>query len=134
MWVSALLNPSGGPAQVLRHLAEQRYTLLMSEPLLDELAAVLARPRLVRKYGISQADILELRAMLQAQSEEVKVRGDLKICRDPDDDIVIETALLGSADALVTRDDDLKGSSDVVAALTEVGVAVLSVRQFLAAL
>lgn len=119
---------------MLRHLAEQRYTLLMSEPLLDELAAVLARPRLVRKYGISQADILELRAMLQAQSEEVKVRGDLKICRDPDDDIVIETALLGSADALVTRDDDLKGSSDVVAALTEVGVAVLSVRQFLAVL
>ena len=52
----------------------------------------------------------------------------------PGDDIVVETALTGRADALVSRDDDLKGAPELVAILEQQGVAVLTVRRFLAEL
>jgi putative PIN family toxin of toxin-antitoxin system len=106
----------------------------VSEPLLAELAEVLARPRIARRYGVTSADTKELVSMLRAHAEEVQVSGDVRICRDPDDDMVVETALRGSANALVTRDEDLKGASEVISLLAEMGVAVLSVKRFLAAI
>lgn len=132
VWISAVLNPAGAPAAVRTALRQRRFTLVSSEPLLAELATVLARPRFARRYGITPADIAVLVALLRERAEVVSVSGALHLCRDPDDDMVIETALNGRADALVTRDDDLKGASEVAAALAERGVAVLTVRLFLA--
>ncbi len=47
VWVSALLNPSGHPAQLLDAFRKNSFTLVISRPLLEELARVLTRPRLV---------------------------------------------------------------------------------------
>lgn len=132
VWVSALLNQAGSPAKVLAALAARRFTLLASEPLLDELAGVLARPRIVRKYGITTDDIDALISLLRRRAEVVPIVGDIRLCRDPDDDMIIETALRGHADMLVTRDDDLKDALDVISVLAPTGIAVVSVRRFLA--
>ena len=67
-----------------------------------------------------------------ARSVLVFPPGQLRLCRDPDDDVVIETAVVVGADVVVTRDDDLKGAPEVVAFLGEFGIPVRSVRQFLA--
>jgi uncharacterized protein len=134
VWVSTLLNRSGAPALVLAALKAGDFTLLTSEPLLAELAEVLLRPRIARKYGITPDDADELVALLRRRAHVVPVVGEVRLCRDPDDDMVIETALRGRADMLVTRDEDLKGTSEVANALGPVGVAVVSVRRFLAAL
>ncbi len=64
----------------------------------------------------------------------VEVTGTLRLCRDPTDNMVVETAVNGQADALVSRDDDLKGAADLIANLEQRGIAVLTVRRFLAAL
>jgi uncharacterized protein len=130
VWVSALLNPAGPPARVRLALQERRFTLVTSEPLLAEVAEVLTRPRFARRYGITAADAHDLVALLRERGELVSVTGDVRLCRDPDDDVVIETALNGGADALVTRDDDLKGP-DMTAILAERVIAVLTVRRFL---
>jgi len=37
----------------------------------------------------------------------VELQGVVKICRDPDDDKLLETAVLGRADCIVTGDQDL---------------------------
>ncbi len=37
----------------------------------------------------------------------VESPGLLKVCRDPDDDMLLETAILGRADCQVTGDQDL---------------------------
>ena len=132
VWISALLNPAGAPAAVRIALRQGRFSLVSSDPLLAEVATVLARPRFARRYGITPADVAALVALLRERAEVVPVSGSLHLCRDPDDDTVIETALNGHADALVTRDDDLKGASEIAAALAERGVAVLTVRRFLA--
>ena len=134
VWVSALLNQSGPPALVLAALEARRFTCISSEPLLAELAEVLIRPRIARRYGITPDDVDELVTLLRRRAEVVPIVGDVRLCRDPDDDMVIETALRGHADMLVTRDEDLKGASEVADALASVGIAVVSVRRFLAAL
>jgi predicted nucleic acid-binding protein len=47
---------------------------------------------------------------------------------------VIETALRGDADVVVTRDDDLKAASEVMSFPAAENIPVLTVRHFLAAL
>ena len=48
--------------------------------------------------------------------------------------MVIETAINGDADVLVSRDDDLKRAPEVAAVLAEHGVRVLTVQRSLNAL
>lgn len=134
LWISAVLNPAGLPAAVRSALQGRRFTLVTSEPLLTEVAEVLARRRFAQRYGVAERDIAELVALLRERAEVVAVTGTVQLCRDPDDDIVIETARTGRADALATRDDDLKRDWDLVQILLAEGIQVLSVRQFLAAL
>jgi predicted nucleic acid-binding protein len=59
------------------------------------------------------------------------VSGKLQICRDRDDDVVLETALLGNAELLVTRDEDLSRVPELAEALAPRGVSILTVRHFL---
>jgi predicted nucleic acid-binding protein len=89
------------------------------------------RPRIARKYGLHPDEIRSYVALLQRSADVVAVTGELRVCRDPDDDIVIETALQGNAVALVTRDEDLSRVPDLAAALAQRGVSILTVRQFL---
>jgi putative PIN family toxin of toxin-antitoxin system len=134
IWVSALLNRHGFPAQVLTAFAAGKFTLLISTPLLDELAEVLARPRIARKYGVTRTDIEEVLAVLRERGTGVVITGNLHLCRDPDDDVVLETAFRGRANTLVSRDEDLKGDVELVRLLHAAGIQVLSVGRFLTAL
>lgn len=115
-------------------LSRERFTLVTSEPLLAEVAEVLARPRFATRYGVTAADITRLLALLHERAEVVPVAGTVHLCRDPDDDVVIETARAGAAQAMVSRDDDLKHDWDLIKLLAAEGIEVLSVRQFLARL
>jgi putative PIN family toxin of toxin-antitoxin system len=134
VWVSAVLNPAGPPAAVLNAFADGKFELVASEPLLVELRRVLSRPRLVRRYQINPSDVDELVALLSMRAEIVVPPGILQLCRDPDDDIVIETAVVGRAGYVVTRDDDLKRAPEVVAFLEEMNIPVRTVRRFLSEL
>jgi putative PIN family toxin of toxin-antitoxin system len=134
VWVSALLNPHGFPARVLEALKTNRFAPILSEPLLEELLDVLSRPRLLKKYRLEPRDIAELAALLEEKAITVKPRGKLRLCRDPRDDVVLETALLGRAAYAVSRDDDLKRDLDLMQKMQERGVKVVSVRQFLSIL
>ena len=113
---------------------DNRFTVVACEPLLIELAGVLARPRLFRRYGYTADDVSALLGSLRALGELVTVTGSVRVCRDPEDDVVVETAINGRSDVLVSRDDDLKRAPEVTALLAERGIRVLSVQQFLDAL
>ncbi|MBI4605991.1 MAG: putative toxin-antitoxin system toxin component, PIN family [Planctomycetes bacterium] len=131
VWVSAFLNPRGSPARIRKAWYAGRFDAVMSAPLLEELADVLARPRIVRKYGLSTKEIEQFIRLLGQGGIPVPVTGSLRECRDPDDDVVLETAVAGKAKYVVTRDDDIKRDEDLIARLSTRGVVVLSVRQFL---
>lgn len=131
VWVSAAINPSGAPARVLAVLRAGHFELVVSAPLLLELADVLTRPRLMRRHGITPNGIDLFIEALRDIGSDVPITGDVHLCRDPDDDAVIETAQVGKADVLVTRDDDLKHAPEVAAALGDAGIMVLTVQRFL---
>lgn len=72
-----------------------------------------------------------LLALIREQADFVEIRGALRLCRDANDDMVIETAIEGAAEVLVTEDKDLLEDTNVRAALAAVGVRVLRVAEFL---
>ena len=64
-------------------------------------------------------------AQLMAVSERVSIAGAKLGCRDPDDDKILETALMGEADCLITGDRDLLEMSPFC------GIPIVAPRDFL---
>lgn len=131
IWVSALLNPFGFPAKLRKSFEDGVFLAVISEPMLAELADVLSRPRIKSKYGITDADIEELLILIEERSEHVLLSDSVNICRDKDDNFVIETAIKGKAAHLVTRDDDIKFDEKVASFLSQHNVSVVSIAKFL---
>ena len=131
IWVSALLNPHGYPAKLRKAFEEGLIEVIISEPILEEIADVLSHPRIRDKYGVTEADIRELLILIEERSEHVLVSGDINICRDMDDNLIIETAIKGNAKYLVSRDDDVEMDTKITEFLSGSGISVLSVAKFL---
>lgn len=134
VWVSAVLNPDGHPARLLDAFRQRRFTPVVSRPLIEELADVLQRPRLVRRFRVEKSAVQDLIELISARSFWVEITGNLHLCRDARDDMVLETALRGQAQYLVSRDDDLKRDLNLIAHLRANGTDIVSVQQFLEAL
>ena len=131
VWVSAFLKPNGPPGQVVAAWGHDVFSVVTSLLQLGEIAEVLTRPRLVRRFRYPRRDAETFVRLIAARATVVQISGELKICRDPDDDEILETAILGKSQYLVTRDDDLKRDLDLVKMARRNGVRVVSVRQFL---
>ena len=102
--------------------------------IVEEIADVLNRPRIKEKYRINDTDIKELLVLIEERSQYVLLSGDITICRDIDDNLIIETAIKGQAEFLVTRDDDIKSDAHVSSFLSQFKISVISVTKFLARL
>lgn len=131
IWVSALINPHGHPAKLIRAWLDNQFQVVVSVPLLDELADVLARPRIRDKYGLDTAETAQFLQLLSVRAVRVTPSGQLNAGRDPDDDLILETAVLGQAHYLVSRDDDIKRDVDLIKQMANHGIEVLSTQQFL---
>jgi putative PIN family toxin of toxin-antitoxin system len=107
------------------------FQIVVSVALLDELANVLSRPRIRDKYHLKTEDIKEFLRLIVEKSITVTTTGTLHLCRDPDDDLMLETALNGNAKFAVSRDDDLKRDQELISRMLEHGIEVLSVQRFL---
>lgn len=126
--IRALIKPRGTVGPILVRLAAGDYVVLYSEPVLDELLAKLALPRIRGKYSLDDDVVEATVALLALRGELVSPTRHIKVCRDPRDDMFIEAALAGNAQYLVTGDDDL-----LVLKQFET-VRIVSPRTFLAAL
>jgi len=99
---------SSGPArEVLLAILTGGHSLLVSAELLIELGRVLRYPRLVELYGLTEEQIYDYIQSLMLLSERVVPdRSILVPMRDPEDIVVLQTALSGDADVICTRDSD----------------------------
>lgn len=131
IWVSALINPHGYPAKLKDAWLNKKFRVVMSIPLLKEISEVLHRPRIKNKYKLTNAHIEQFLTLLSQKAIHVEVSGNLKICRDPDDDLILETAILSKVKYMVSRDDDIKGDADLIAKMQDKGVTVYTVTHFL---
>jgi putative PIN family toxin of toxin-antitoxin system len=105
--IRAIIKPKGTVGAVLDRLRDGEYTAVFSESLLNELLAKLALPRIRNKYSITGGDVADLLTLLALKGELVKSERTVEVCRDADDDMVIEAALAGEAEWVVTGDQDL---------------------------
>jgi putative PIN family toxin of toxin-antitoxin system len=97
----------------------------VSWALADELARVLRRPKL-RAFGVDEHDVTEILTLLAGTLPSVDVQVEI---RDPADVPVVEAAIAGGAEAIVTGDRDLLDDSALVAWLKERGVEVMTPAQ-----
>jgi putative PIN family toxin of toxin-antitoxin system len=134
VWVSGVLSRTDAPARLTAHFLNRRFILITSEPLLEELADVLARPHIAVRSRLSRTEIRDLLQAMRDLGEVVDVPGAVAVCRDPDDDAVIETAMVGNADVLVSGDRDLIADPAVRELLAGAGVRLLTVAEFVAEL
>jgi putative PIN family toxin of toxin-antitoxin system len=105
--VRALIKPTGTVGPVLLRLRRGDYTLLYTQPVLVELVDVLNRPRLRRKYELSDDDIKTVLALIMLRGEPVTPEQPITVCRDPKDNKFLEAAVAGRADIIVSGDEDL---------------------------
>lgn len=131
IWISALINPHGEPARLLRVVRDRRVQLLLSSPLLAEVRGVLQRQRIRRRINLPDEGIDAFVDEASAVAIHVPIRGAFEVCRDPKDDMVVETAIEGGARYIVSRDEDLTRDLDLVEALAVYDIEVLTVARFL---
>jgi putative PIN family toxin of toxin-antitoxin system len=105
--IRALIKPNGTVGPVLARLAAGDYVLVYSEPMLTELLAKLALPRIRKKYAIDEPVVEATLAVIALRGELVVPTRRLKVCRDPKDDMLIEGAVAGEAKYIVSGDEDL---------------------------
>lgn len=98
-----------GPARrAVLHVTSGSDILILSPYILAELERVLTYPRLLKRSGLTPADIAEYLENLALMSCLV-TPGSVpeNLLRDPTDAPILGTALAGHADILCTRDADL---------------------------
>ena len=104
VFISAVISPLGKPFACLSWVLD-RGTLVASLDVIDEVETRLARSKFA-KY-VDEAKRRAFTAEVRLTAILVELTGTLRACRDPDDDKLLETAILGNADYLVTGDQDL---------------------------
>ena len=101
--VAALRSDRGASRQLLLAALNQRFELLLSVPLMLEYEAVLTRPQHLAACGLSSAEVGRVLDDLAAVARPVRLAFRWRPrLSDPDDDMVLETAINGSANAIVT--------------------------------
>jgi hypothetical protein len=122
VFISALMF-GGLPGVFLDLALRRRFTLVTSMALLDELDE-----KLRGKFAVSERDALAIRAKLEGNATLADPDFGLNaVPEDPDDNRVLECAVAGKADLIVSGDRHLLRIESYD------GIAIVSVRQFLEA-
>ncbi|WP_309751982.1 putative toxin-antitoxin system toxin component, PIN family [Novosphingobium sp.] len=102
--VAALRSATGGSNAVLREVAHGRLVPLVTPALFLEYEAVLKRPEQRLAHGLGLRDIDRFLAALASSCEPVEVSFQWRPqLSDANDEMVLEAAVNGRADALVTH-------------------------------
>lgn len=101
VWLSALYF-SGKPAQIVRLIEEKEIVSVRSNFILGEL-----REKMIHDFNTPSHAANGTIAYVTSLSELVSVKGKDFGLRDPADNKVLETALVGKCEWLITGDKDL---------------------------
>ncbi len=101
--VAGLRSPSGASAKLLGMALEKRFVLVLSVALALEYESVCGDPRQRMASGLSQDEAGRIVSALCSVAEPVAASFLWRpMLRDPGDEMVLEAAINGRADALVT--------------------------------
>lgn len=118
--VSALVFPGGRGEAALRRIVEEQDQLVISKPILGELLGILGR-----KFARDAEELAHAAVFLSELGILVKPRQRLRVVKDDPDNRILECAIAGRADAIVTGDKALLGLREYRS------VRILSLREYL---
>jgi putative PIN family toxin of toxin-antitoxin system len=103
--VSAFLKPGSLPATLLARAREGAFSLVLSSYVVQETAAVLARPKVRAGRAYTPEEVARYCRDLLAVAELVGELPEIDaVPNDPADNPIVATAIAGKADYLVTGD------------------------------
>jgi putative PIN family toxin of toxin-antitoxin system len=118
--VAAIRSDAGASRRLLIAALQRRFTLLVSVALLIEYESVMTRSEHLAVSGLTTDEVSTLLDAVALIAEPVRLSFIWRpMLRDPDDDMVLETAVNGRADAIVTLN-----RRDFVPAVKTFGVQV----------
>lgn len=101
--VAALRSKAGASAEVLRAAHDGRLTAIASVALFAEYEAVLTRPEHLAAGGVTHEEVVQALDEFAAQIEPAEPHFSWRPqLGDPDDEMVLEAAVNGGAEAIVT--------------------------------
>lgn len=124
---SGLRSSAGASFAILRLVAERNIRPLVTTALFLEYESVLLRPEQIEAHGFAPSDVHVFLSEFAALSEAVEVHFLWRpVLSDPRDEMVLEAAVNGRADALVTHN-----IKDFSAAHGLFGVSIMKPSAFL---
>jgi len=106
--VSATIATQGNPARILDFWRNDKFELIITPAILEEMWQVILRPVIQKHRRITEDETVDLLFEIQQDATTISPTLDLKIIKqDPTDDKYIVAALEGKADYIVSGDQHL---------------------------
>jgi len=118
VFISALLF-GGVPELPIRLAVAGKITLLTSSAILTEVSGVLSS-----KFRWTEAQVSDLRKEIRSLAEEIRVISQVSLVADAADNRILECAVDGKADFVITGDRHLLDLKEYV------GIRIVSPREF----
>jgi putative PIN family toxin of toxin-antitoxin system len=122
IYVSAFAIPGGRAEAALLKAVEGEVRLVISRPIIRELLDVLAR-----RFGRDAEELARVALFLAELAEVVQPRRKIEMLSDDADNRILECAIAGRADVIVTGDQAMLELGEYQ------GVRIVTLREFLGA-
>lgn len=110
--------PDSMPGKIVNAWRKRNFYLAVSEPMLEEIARVLAYPKIRKRLNWDDEHISRYIALLRFEAEVVSIVGvEANVPADPNDNHLLATLIACKADWLITGDhdfDELSGSHPII--------------------
>lgn len=104
-----------------KDLEKGKFSLVLSLDIFNELLFVLSRP----KFNFDEVNFAKVVRFLKHRAQFVEPKERLLVCRDPKDNKVLECAVAGNADFIITGDKDL------LSLVAYKGISIVTPKQFM---
>ena len=122
--VSGLLSKAGPPGQLLRFWLQGKFELVTSKAQLEELSRVLDYKKIRDRISSEQA--IDFLNHIDALAFVVDTLPIIDLSSDPDDNVILSTAIEGKADFIVSGD-----KPDLLSLKKAKGIPIISARRAL---
>jgi putative PIN family toxin of toxin-antitoxin system len=120
IFISAFVIPDSLAVQAILKIIEGEDSLVISKDIIKEVLSVLSS-----KFGRDAEALSHVAVTLSELAELVKPGGRVKIFRDEPDNRILECAIYGEADLLVTGDKEILQQREYK------GVKIISLKEYL---
>lgn len=106
--ISGLMLPESIPGKIVTAWRNAHFDLVLSDPMLAEIAKVLAYPKIANRLQWDTHRIEQFGLLLRFKTHVVEIdQVNAEVPDDPDDNMILATFLAGQAEYLITGDSDL---------------------------